>query len=313
MELKDGVRQLEAAAEPTRLRLLVLLSGGEAMVTELQQVLAQSQPRVSRHLRLLTEAGLIDSFREGRATYYKLSPAALRTGVGIYLAGLGAGRDPVIADDRYRMQALRRNREREALRANVGTGTPADVHEALDALLGEAEPVGDVLDVGSGAGAVLRLLARRATSLVGMDNSAVMRQLARARLWGNGHCSIRDGDMHALPFAAGSFDLVVLDEVLARSPNPAKALEEARRVLRRTGRLLVIDRVRPVVRQLPGMAEAGVLFENQLLSLCAGAGLRLVRRQWLPGRAPDRALFLAVPAAAVAVVSSMTERTGTDD
>jgi ubiquinone/menaquinone biosynthesis C-methylase UbiE len=173
--------------------------------------------------------------------------------------------------------------------------------------------VGDVLDVGCGAGAVLRQLARRATSLVGMDNSAVMRQLARARLWGNGHCSIRDGDMHALPFDPGSFDLVVLDELLARSATPAKALEEARRVLRRSGRLLVIDHVRPVARQLPGKAESGVLFENQLSSLLAGAGLRTVRRQWLPGRAPDRALFLAVPVAAVAVPTPVVERTGTDD
>jgi ArsR family transcriptional regulator len=311
MDLKDGLRQLEAAAEPTRLRLLVLLSGGEAMVTELVKVLGQSQPRVSRHLRLLTEAGLIDGFREGRATYYRLSPAALRTGVGIYLAALAAGRDPVIAEDRYRMQALRRGREREALRGHAGTGTAADVGEALDALLGEGEPVGEVLDVGSGAGAIIRHLAQRATSLVGIDNSAVMRQLARARLWGNGHCSIRDGDMHALPFEAGSFDLVVLDEVLARSPTAGKALDEARRVLRRSGRLLVIDRVVPVVRQLPGKAEAGLLFENQLASALAAAGFRITRRQWLPGRAPDRALFLAIPQAAAAVVP--TPRTATDD
>lgn len=311
MELKDGVRQLEAAAEPTRLRLLVLLSGGEAMVTELVKVLGQSQPRVSRHLRLLTEAGLIDGFREGRATYYRLSPAALRTGVGIYLAALAAGRDPVIADDRYRMQALRRGREREALRGHAATGAATDVGEALDALLGEAEPVGDVLDVGSGAGAVLRRLAQRATSLVGIDNSAVMRQLARARLWGLGHCSIRDGDMHALPFEAASFDLVVLDEVLARSATPGTALDEARRVLRRNGRLLVIDRVRPVARQLPGKTEAGFLFENQLASALAAAGFRVARRQWLPGRAPDRALFLAIPQAAAAVVPAL--RTGTDD
>lgn len=310
MDLKDGVRQLEAAAEPTRLRLLVLLSGGEAMVSELVQVLGQSQPRVSRHLRLLTEAGLIAGFREGRATYYRLSPAALRTGVGIYLAALAAGRDPLIAADRARMQALRRGREREALRSHPGTGTAADVGEALDAVLGTAEPVGDVLDIGSGAGAVLRRLAPRATSLLGIDNSAVMRQLARARLWGNGHCSIRDGDLHALPWESGSFDLVVLDEVLARSPTPGKALDEARRVLRRTGRLLVIDRVRPVVRQLPGKAEAGFLFENQLASGLAAAGFRVARRQWLPGRAPDRALFLAIPRAAAAVP---TPRTGTDD
>lgn len=310
MNLRDGVRQLEAAAEPTRLRLLVLLSGGEAMVSELVQVLGQSQPRVSRHLRLLTEAGLIAGFREGRATYYRLSPAALRTGVGIYLAALAAGRDPLIADDRASMQALRRGREREALRGHPGTGTAADVGEALDAVLGAAEPVGDVLDVGSGAGAVLRHLAPRATSLLGIDNAAGMRQLARARLWGNGHCSIRDGDLHALPCESGSFDLVVLDEVLARSPTPGKALDEARRVLRRTGRLLVIDRVRPVARQLPGKAEAGFLFGNQLASGLAAAGFRIARRQWLPGRAPDRALFLAIPRAAAAVP---TLRTGTDD
>jgi ArsR family transcriptional regulator len=310
MELQDGVRQLEAAAEPTRLRLLVLLAGGEAMVTELVKVLKQSQPRVSRHLRLLTEAGLIDSFREGRATYYKLSPGALRSGVGIYLAALAAGRDPVVADDRYRMQALRRGREREALRANKAGGAGADLGESLDAVLGD-EPPGDVLDVGCGAGAVLRALAKRATTLVGIDCSPVMRQLARARLWGNGHCSIRDGDLHALPVDAAAFDLVVLDEVLARSATPAAALAEARRVLRRDGRLLIIDRVRPVARQLPGRAEPGVLVENPLASLLAAAGFRVTKRLWLPGRAPDRALFLAVPSAALEAVPAGTARTGT--
>jgi ubiquinone/menaquinone biosynthesis C-methylase UbiE len=141
-----------------------------------------------------------------------------------------------------------------------------------------------------------------------------MRQLARARLWGTGHCSIRDGDMHGLAFAAGTFDLVVLDEVLARSPRPAQVLDEARRVLRRNGRLLIIDRVRPVARQLAGAAEPGVLIENQLTGLLAGAGLRVAQRQWLPGRAPDRALFLVVPfvTAGAPVPVPASERITTD-
>lgn len=179
--------------------------------------------------------------------------------------------------------------------------------DALDAVLGTG-PLGDLLDVGTGAGTVLRLLAPRAARCIGVDLARPMRQLARARLHqaGLARCSVRDADAHQLPFAASCFDVVVLDEVLRGSPQPLAILGEAARVMKPGARLIIIDCVLPVARRLPGAGSDGVLFENQLITLLGAAGLRVAQRQWLPGRTPDRAVFAAVGDRA-------QQRTGTDD
>ena len=301
MELDRALKQLEAAAEPSRLRLLALLLPGEATVGDLVEVLGQSQPRVSRHLRLLSEAGLVESFREGRSIYYRLADAVLDDGIGDYLAALMRGPDPVVNEDRERMARSRRQRERDALRrgarsirasAAVPAGQP--LAEVLEAVLGTA-PLGDVLDVGAGAGTLLHLLAPRARRVVGVDSSGHMRQLARSRLYGAGRArwTIRDADARALPFEAGEFHLVILDEVLGTDTQPELILGEAQRVLATHGRLLIFDRILPVVRGLPAAPVRGELSERQLAALLRDAGFSLRSRQWLPGRAPDRALFLA--------------------
>ncbi len=323
MELERALSQLEAAAEPSRLRLLVLLLPGEATVGDLVTVLEQSQPRVSRHLRLLADAGLVESFREGRSIYYRLADAVLDDGIGDYLAALLRGSDPVVDQDRKHMAQSRRQRERDALRRGtrsiraLGAGViPAAnaMAECLDALLGNS-PLGDVLDIGAGAGSLLQLLAPRARRIVGVDSSSQMRQLARSRLYGAGRArwTIRDADAHDLPFADGEFDLVILDEVLGSSAQPELILSEAQRVLgtHHHGRLLICDRILPVVRRLAGAPVHGELSERQLGALLRTAGFAVVRRQWLPGRAPDRALFLAM----INETADMPqrERTGTHD
>lgn len=299
MDLATTLGRLEAAAEASRLRLLAVLADGEAAVNELTSVLGQSQPRVSRHLRLLTEAGLVENFRESRRVYYRLAPAATTGGIAAILAALLDGPDGNVATDRERMAALRRARAALVDPASRARGTgawpEADLAEALDEALGSA-PLGDLLDVGTGTGTVLRLLGRRARSATGLDTAPAMRELARARLHRTGlpHCSIRQGDAHALPFATGSFDIVVLDEVLCGSPRPTTVVAEAVRVLRAQGRLLVLDRILPAARRLPsdaGDPDEGALYENQLVTLLASTGLRPGRRQWLPGRSPDRAVF----------------------
>lgn len=307
MSLAETSAQLEAAADPSRLRLLVVLRGGEAAVAELTAVLGQSQPRVSRHLRLLTEGGLVEHFREGRYVYYRLTAAGRMGPLGELLARLAAADDPEIAADQARLAALRRRRERDGLAATLAVraaGQPSDsaLAAAFEAVLGTG-PLGDVLDVGVGAGTVLRLLAPRARSAVGVDRDRAMRELARARLHQAGlpACTVRDAPAHRLPFGPASFDLVVLDEVLT-APDAAAILAEGRRVLRPEGTLLLLGR-------LPPVAPAGGVADPA--TLLPAAGLRLRRQYWLPGRVPGHAVWAAVPTPAKS--ADDLPRTGTHD
>lgn len=292
MELGRVVRQLDAAAEPSRLRLLVALLGGETSVGDLVAILEQSQPRVSRHLRLLAEAGLVESFREGRSIFYRWSAGALDAGVASSVAAVAASDDPSIARDRERLQKLSRQRERDALRRALRAGRARDLHvadgepalaELLTAMLAGSPPPGAILNVGCGSGEVLRLLLPRTRLAVGTEPSGHRRQLARARLRqvGAPHWSIRDAGPARLPFPADAFDLVILQEVLApgSSDELQAILAEAGRVLRPPGRLLILDRILPT--------------DGELVARLAALGFTVTRRQWLPGRAPDRALFLA--------------------
>lgn len=317
MSLPIALNLLKAAADPTRLRLLVLLAAGEATVGELVEVLGQSQPRVSRHLRILTEAGLVGHFRDGQWVYYRLEadPAAVEL-VRCSVRLVGPADDQIVADQ-ARMTGVRRRRERYAFTVATGprrwaapAGERPDEQALVQALadtLGQ-EPLGDILDVGVGSGGVLRHLAPRARSAVGLDLSRGMRVLARVRLQeaGLGHCTVRAGDMHALPFPDSAFDLVVLDGVLALSATPELALAEARRVLRPAGRLLIFDRIAPAARRLPEQRHAGMLYENQLAVMLRALGLRGGRAAWLPGRGPEHALITAQLAAGAA-------RTGTHE
>lgn len=316
MELSQAVLQLNAAAEPSRLRLLVALLGGETAVGDLVTVLEQSQPRVSRHLRLLAEAGLVESFREGRSIFYRWSPGGLDAGVASSVAAVAASVDPTIARDRERLKRLSRQRERDALRRAFRAGRGRGLHVAdgdtaladlLTAALadpGAGPPahrkpprLGDVLNIGCGSGEVLRLLLPGARLAVGTEPSAHRRQLARSRLRqaGDPRWSIRDADPARLPFEAGAFDLVILQDVLApaRSDELQHILAAADRVLRPAGRLLILDRILPT--------------DSELVARLAALGFAVTRRQWLPGRAPDRALFLASRPVATSA------RTGTHD
>ncbi|MDH5255185.1 MAG: metalloregulator ArsR/SmtB family transcription factor [Gammaproteobacteria bacterium] len=302
MELNQAVLQLDAAAEPSRLRLLVALLGGETSVGDLVAVLEQSQPRVSRHLRLLTEAGLVESFREGRSIFYRWSARGLDAGVASSVAAVAASPDPTIARDRERLQKLSRQRERDALRRALRAGrgrglrvadgdtTLADLlHATLADRAGGGPfsagsmPLGAILNVGCGSGEVLRLLLPEARLAVGTEPSGHRRQLARARLreaalprW-----SIRDAEPARLPFEADAFDLVILQDVLspARNDELQSILADAARVLRPAGRLLILDHILPT--------------DSEVATRLGALGFDVIRRQWLPGRAPDRALFLA--------------------
>lgn len=240
---------LRAAAEPTRLRLLGVLARCELTVTEITQVLGQSQPRVSRHLRLLCDAGLLDRVPEGSWVFYRLADNRVaRTFVDM----LGED-DPSLADDRERLAAVQRTRQDVAdsyfqQHAHEWNDIRSlhvpeeDVERALQELLGD-EPVGDLLDIGTGTGRILSLLAPRATRAVGIDRSHEMLAFARAALAGAEyrHVQLRHGDMYHLALPARSMDLVVLHQVLHFADDPVTVLRQVVRVLRPGGRLLLVD------------------------------------------------------------------------
>lgn len=232
------VQALKGLAEPTRLRLLALLGHGELTVGEVCRVLGQSQPRVSRHLRVLTEAGFLDRFREQQCVYYRTPVCGPRSG---WVRALLAAVDP---DD----AALRRDRIRMAVvvgdRGKVATdpeaaGLGALLHEELGPVA-----LGELLDIGTGAGRMLEILGPLAAHAVGIDLSAPALRLARARVHGRGysHCEFHRGDMYALPFESNAFDTVTIDRVLAAAERPLAVLGEAARTLRSAGRLLVVEK-----------------------------------------------------------------------
>jgi len=308
MSLDAAIQTLKAAGDPTRLRLLALLASGEATVGELQQILEQSQPRVSRHLRLLDEAGLVTKFRDGQWIYYRLVPGATERDLVQKVLGLVGPGDATLSADVEALVRVKRDRERDAFDSierrgvfgsafNGGRPDGAQIAAALDEALGDG-PLGDVLDVGSGAGNLLCVLGGRARQVVGVDVSKRMRLLARSRAHQSGiaNCTVRAGALHDLPFAAESFDLVVLDEVLGANADQLAGLREASRVLRRDGRLVIVDRVRPVARRLTNDGDK-TLIENQLTTELSELGYRVATRSWLPGRVMEYALLLAVPAA----------------
>ncbi len=284
--LEDTVRLLKAAADPTRLRLLALCERGESTVSELVAVLGQSQPRISRHLKLLCDAGLLERFRDGHWIYYR-APAtgSGATRVRRVLELLPAGAAEL---DRDAERAAAGRRQAANAESTPVTAAERSLHRAvLDALL--TAPVGRLLDIGTGSARMLKLLGRRATRAVGVDTDAGQRLQARAALAvaGLGNCSIRPGDAHGLDFADGSFDTVILDEVLGRSDSPGQLVAEAGRVLAAEGRLIVIE-------GLSGRNVGGA--GADMAELAASAGLALGRPRAVPAERPR--WLVAVAAAA---------------
>ena len=277
--LSATVMALKCAAEPTRLRMLALLGHGELSVTEICKVLNQSQPRVSRHLRLLTEAGFLDRFREQQSIYYR-TPARLPAyGWLRQLLEQVDVSEPMLRRDRERVAQVLAARGRAAvheLQRQQLAPVDEQLGEALTSvLLQEIGPVsvGELLDIGTGNGELLTALARRARHAVGIDISSAALRVARTRLHGAGlsHCEFRRGDMYELPCEDASFDTVSMDRLLARAARPVDALREAARALRPSGRLIVVEQL----EQLQGEGRERPL--QQLRSWLADAGLMAAR------------------------------------
>jgi SAM-dependent methyltransferase len=247
-DLGQVVRALKGAAEPTRLRLLVLLSHGEFTVGELCTVLGQSQPRISRHLRLLTEAGFLDRFREQQCVYYRAPVMGRPLEWSRLLLSMLNPDAAMLRRDRECAARVVRQRADVAVQLMPGAGSgtePGPRQELHDALIDELGPssVGEMLDIGTGSGLMLEILGPRAEHAVGIDISAPALRLARTRVHGVGlsHCEFRRGDMYELPCEDRAFDLVTIDRVLAQADRPVAVLAEAARTLRPDGRLVAIE------------------------------------------------------------------------
>jgi len=245
---------LRACAEPTRLRLLALAARGAFCVVEFTEILGQSQPRLSRHLRLLGEAGLLERGREGANVWFTLPAADTEAGAlaRAVLARLPED-DSILVDDRRHAARVIAERARAASESFRRKGADWDEMRALDlpaaaveqallSLLPESD-IGRALDIGTGTGRLLELLAPRVSIALGVDASRAMLALARTRLArpGLSHCAVRLADMYRLPLGDAGFDLVVLHMVLHHAEDTASVLAEAARVLRPGGRVVVVD------------------------------------------------------------------------
>ena len=244
--------QLRAVAEPTRLRLLALAVRGSFCVMEFTEILGQSQPRLSRHLKLLGDCGLLERVREGANVWFTLPSSDDAALVRDLIARLPAD-NAVLESDRRQAARVLAERARIASASFRDKGADWDEMRALDlparaveialTSLIPANSPGRLLDIGTGTGRVLELLAPRIRMGLGVDASKAMLALARARLAqpGLAHCAVRQADMYRLPLTDGSFDIAVLQMVLHYAEDPAGAVAEAARVLHPGGRLIVID------------------------------------------------------------------------
>lgn len=251
---------LRALADPTRLRIMRLLTRMELAVGELAQVLDQSQPRVSRHIRILAEAGMAERRREGSWVFVRGTPGLGGAPLAAEVAGLidrGEAHDPAFAAqaeaDRLRLGQIRSAREaraadyfaRHAAQWDVLRSlhsADSTVEAALARLLGEA-PLGRLLDVGTGTGRMAELFEPAADAVVALDNSPEMLRLARARLQhlAPGRVELVQGDFAALPFGDAAFDTVLFHQVLHYAQSPEAVLAEAARVTRPGGRVAIVD------------------------------------------------------------------------
>ncbi|GBQ87400.1 SAM-dependent methyltransferase [Gluconacetobacter johannae DSM 13595] len=287
----------QALADPTRLRILALLRSMELSVGEIAQVLGQSQPRVSRHVKILVNAGLAERRKEGSWVFLTLGPAQDLAPVFAAIDQWTRGDGPDADADIARLKAVRAVRasaaeeyfethaaEWDAIRSlHVAEG---DVEAAIERVLAP-EPIGRLVDIGTGTGRMMELLGRKAECAIGFDRSPAMLRLARTKLAQAGldRAELRQGDIYALPLPAGSADVAIMHQVLHYAQHPAAAIAEAARLLDAGGRLLIVDFAahdREDLRDRDAHVRLGFT-DGQMAAWFKAAGLSCARPTHLDG------------------------------
>jgi len=289
--------RFQALADPTRLRIVALLRIMELSVGELAQVLGQSQPRVSRHLKILGDAGVLDRRKEGSWVFVALAgPERTQPLFALLDSWADEATTALFETDAARTQGIRAERAEAANRYFASHAevwdqirslhvAESDVERAIERSLGR-KSLGRLVDVGTGTGRMIELFAARASHAIGIDRSSEMLRLARVKLEAAGiPSSLRQGDMYALPLADGSADSIIIHQVLHYAHSPATAIAEAARVLSPGGMLLVVDfaaHEREELRSTDAHIRLG--FEDEAMAAWfAAAGLTVDRVEHLKG------------------------------
>ena len=304
----DLVGVLRAAGETTRLRLLALLADGEQSVKDLTEILGQSQPRVSRHLKLLADAGLVNRNAEGAWAYYGLAPDGIGGDLARWLIERWSADDPDRARDRQRLETVRLHQAEQAAEYFAKVADSWDLlrslhvsEEAVEAAIVGAlrgRVVDTLIDLGTGTGRMLELLSGHYRRGIGIDASREMIAVARAKLAQGaiGHAQVRLGDIADLDTTAGRADIIVIHQVLHYFDDPGRVLLQARRALRPGGEMLIVDfaphaleflRTNHAHRRL-GMSE------TQMAGWARAAGLEVAELQTFPPTNPAEGLTVCL-------------------
>jgi ubiquinone/menaquinone biosynthesis C-methylase UbiE/DNA-binding transcriptional ArsR family regulator len=288
--------RFQALADPTRLRVLALLRIMELSVGELAQVLGQSQPRVSRHVKILGDAGIVERRKEGSWVFLTLADPE-RSGPLMETIDhwIDADSEQVLASDSHRLTAVRADRAESAARYFASHAEVWDVIRSLHVAESEVEraidpaladrPIGRLVDIGTGTGRMIELFAPQATAAIGIDRSSEMLRLARAKLVDVPNAELRQADLYALPLPDGGADTAIFHHVLHFAQQPGAAIAEAARVLGAGGRLLIADfapHEREELRTQDAHARLG-FSDEQILGWFESYGLSPVLTETLEG------------------------------
>lgn len=305
--MDEILRGLRASAEVTRLRILALCAHAELTVTDLCQILGQSQPRISRHLRLLVEAGILVRNQEGAWAWYRLPDDGVCGKLAHMIVDLLPEHGDQHADDLGRLQDISEGwttRVAHFFRQHAGDwerirtlhADQGAVDAALLTVLPPA-PIDTLLDIGTGAGHVLLLAGDRLQSGLGIDRSREMLSVARSNLFRAGlrNCQVRQADMLSLPFADGGFAAVTMNMALHFADRPDVAVREAARMLAQGGRLVIVDFASHDLQQLRDeQAHRWLGFDDrQVEGWMLAAGLSPLPARHLAGGALTVSLWVA--------------------
>lgn len=307
LTLDELLIALKAAGEETRLRIIALFENGELTVTELVAVLRQSQPRISRHLRLLCEAGLLERHREGTWIFYRLADSGSKAELVKSIMKYIPLSDQIMQHDQERLTDVKRDRDAKAAKYFQENAANWDKIRSLyvpelqveEYLLNATSnlKINDLLDVGTGTGRILELFADRAKHGIGIDLSREMLAVARSHLEKQeiGHMQVRQGDMYDLALKDECMDLVLFHQVLHFADDPLTAIKETSRILRLGGVVIIVDFLPHKMEKLrEEYAHRRLGFSmDEVEEWCGATGLKISSVEKMRGSELDIAVWVA--------------------